>query len=146
MPWPLSAVNSGPRRLSQAHGITETCRNSQPTCSAASCSSPADRPDVQSQAQRSAPQTDRPSLRASNPLQENRSSEHDDEASPAGVGLDDIVVCGSQRNASADGAAKPPHLTFGEEKRSAMLPFLTEDQVRAVLRMEDLIPAMERAL
>src|SRR3954467_10086384 len=51
MPWPLSAVNSGPRRLSQAHGITETCRNSQPTCSAASCSSPADRPDVQSQAQ-----------------------------------------------------------------------------------------------
>src|SRR4051812_41936246 len=51
MPWPSSAVNSGPRRLSQAHGITETCRNSQPTCSAASCSSPADRPDVQSQAQ-----------------------------------------------------------------------------------------------
>src|SRR4051812_22171865 len=50
MPWPSSAVNSGPRRLSQAHGITETCRNSQPTCSAASCSSPADRPDVQSQA------------------------------------------------------------------------------------------------
>src|SRR4051812_49338417 len=50
MPWPLSAANSGPRRLSQAHGITETCRNSQPTCSAASCSSPADRPDVQSQA------------------------------------------------------------------------------------------------
>src|SRR3954470_13937916 len=50
MPWPLSAVNSGPRRLSQAHGITETCRNSQPTCSAASCSSPADRLDVQSQA------------------------------------------------------------------------------------------------
>src|SRR3954447_15596901 len=49
MPWPLSAVNSGPRRLSQAHGITETCRNSQPTCSAASCSSPADRLDVQSQ-------------------------------------------------------------------------------------------------
>src|SRR4051812_12148437 len=49
MPWPSSAVNSGPRRLSQAHGITETCRNSQPTCSAASCSSPADRPDVQSQ-------------------------------------------------------------------------------------------------
>src|SRR3954454_10380238 len=49
MPWPLSAVNSRPRRLSQAHGITETCRNSQPTCSAASCSSPADRPDVQSQ-------------------------------------------------------------------------------------------------
>ncbi len=27
-----------------------------------------------------------------------------------------------------------------------MLPFLTEDRVRAVLRMEDLIPAMERAL
>ena len=27
-----------------------------------------------------------------------------------------------------------------------MLPFLTEDQVRAVLHMEDLIPAMERAL
>src|SRR3954470_17262081 len=51
MPWPSSAVNSGPRRLSQAHGITETCRNSQPTCSAASCSSPADRPDVQSQAE-----------------------------------------------------------------------------------------------
>src|SRR3954471_11096033 len=51
MPWPSSAVNSGPRRLSQAHGITETRRNSQPTCSAASCSSPADRPDVQSQAQ-----------------------------------------------------------------------------------------------
>src|SRR4051794_29948765 len=50
MPWPSSAVNSGPRRLSQAHGITETCRNSQPTCSAASCSSPADRPDVQRQA------------------------------------------------------------------------------------------------
>src|SRR3954463_16003069 len=50
MPWPLSAANSGPRRLSQAHGITETCRNSQPTCSAASCSSPADRLDVQSQA------------------------------------------------------------------------------------------------
>src|SRR3954466_6343449 len=50
MPSPSSAVNSGPRRLSQAHGITETCRNSQPTCSAASCSSPADRPDVQSQA------------------------------------------------------------------------------------------------
>src|SRR3954463_11636972 len=48
MPWPSSAVNSGPRRLSQAHAITETCRNSQPTCSAASCSSPADRPDVQS--------------------------------------------------------------------------------------------------
>src|SRR4051812_40362975 len=54
MPWPSSAVNSGPRRLSQAHGITETCRNSQPTCSAAPCSSPADRPDVQSQAQGSA--------------------------------------------------------------------------------------------
>src|SRR3954464_5301153 len=52
MPWPSSAVNSGPRRLSQAHGITETCRNSQPTCSAASCSSPADRPDVQSQVKR----------------------------------------------------------------------------------------------
>src|SRR5689334_15358053 len=51
MPWPLSAVNSGPRRLSQAHGITETCQNSQQTCSAASCSSPADRPDVQSQDQ-----------------------------------------------------------------------------------------------
>src|SRR3954454_10148962 len=50
MPWPSSAVNSGPRRLSQAHGITETRRNSQPTCSAASCSSPADHPDVQSQA------------------------------------------------------------------------------------------------
>src|SRR5215208_3933040 len=51
MPWPSSAVNSGPRRLSQAHGITETRRNSQPTCSAAFCSSPADRPDVQTQAQ-----------------------------------------------------------------------------------------------
>src|SRR3954465_13118356 len=51
MPWPSSAVNSGPRRLSQAHGITETCRNSQPTCSAAFCSSPADPLDVQSQAQ-----------------------------------------------------------------------------------------------
>src|SRR5829696_3446810 len=50
MPWPSSAVNSGPRRLSQAHGITETRRNSQPTCSAAFCSSPADRPDVQTQA------------------------------------------------------------------------------------------------
>src|SRR3954454_12248315 len=58
MPWPSSAVNSGPRRLSQAHGITETCRNSQPTCSAASCSSPADRPDVQSQAQKLSPDED----------------------------------------------------------------------------------------
>src|SRR5829696_2185358 len=51
MPWPSSAVNSGPRQLSQAHGITETRRNSQPTCSAAFCSSPADRPDVQTQAE-----------------------------------------------------------------------------------------------
>src|SRR5215210_7196299 len=56
MPWPSSAVNSGPRRLSQAHGITETHRNSQPTCSAAFCSSPADRPDVQTQAE-TAPST-----------------------------------------------------------------------------------------
>src|SRR3954468_2380855 len=38
------------------------------------------------------------------------------------------------------------YLTLVEEKRSAMLSFLTENQVRAVLRMEDLIPAMERAL
>src|SRR3954453_1064209 len=51
MPWPSSAVNSGPRRLSQAHGITETRRNSQPTCSTDCCSSPVGRPDLQSQAQ-----------------------------------------------------------------------------------------------
>src|SRR6476661_5109948 len=50
MPWPSSAVNSGPRRFSQAHGITETRRNSQPTCSTAFCSSPVGRPDLQSQA------------------------------------------------------------------------------------------------
>ena len=40
MPWPSSAVNSGPRRFSQAHRITQTRRNSQPTCSTAFCSSP----------------------------------------------------------------------------------------------------------
>src|SRR4051794_6118142 len=50
MPWPSSAVNSGPRRFSQAHGITKTRRNSQPTCSTAFCSSPVGRPDLQSQA------------------------------------------------------------------------------------------------
>src|SRR4051812_31388368 len=50
MPWPLSAVNSGPRRLSPPPRITERYRNSQPTCSTAFCSSPADRPDLQSQA------------------------------------------------------------------------------------------------
>src|SRR3954470_9216321 len=50
MPWPSSAVNSGPRRLSPPPRITETYRNSQPTCSTAFCSSPADRPDLQSQA------------------------------------------------------------------------------------------------
>src|SRR4051812_26951773 len=50
MPWPLSAVNSGPRRLSPPPRITETYRNSQPTCSTAFCSSPPDRPDLQSQA------------------------------------------------------------------------------------------------
>src|SRR3954447_5140946 len=33
-----------------------------------------------------------------------------------------------------------------QARRSAMLPFLTEDRVRAVLRMEDLVPAMEGAL
>src|SRR3954454_5369478 len=51
MPWPSSAVNSGPRRLLQAHEITETRRNSQPTCSTAFCSSPLGRPDLQSQDQ-----------------------------------------------------------------------------------------------
>src|SRR3954467_3937875 len=51
MPWPSSAVNSGPRRFSQAPGITDTRRNSQPTCSTAFCSSPVGRPDLQSQAQ-----------------------------------------------------------------------------------------------
>src|SRR3954470_23888407 len=51
MPWPASAVNSGPRRLSPPPRITETHRNSQPTCSTAFCSSPADHPDLQSQAQ-----------------------------------------------------------------------------------------------
>src|SRR5215212_7517741 len=51
MPWPSSAVNSGPRRFSQAHSTTETRRNSQPTCSTAFCSSPVGRPDLQSQAQ-----------------------------------------------------------------------------------------------
>src|SRR5215212_4740089 len=50
MPWPSSAVNSGPHRFSQAHSITETRRNSQPTCSTAFCSSPVGRPDLQSQA------------------------------------------------------------------------------------------------
>src|SRR3954454_6455743 len=50
MPWPSSAVNSGPRRLLQARGITETRRNSQPTCSTAFCLSPVGRPDLQSQA------------------------------------------------------------------------------------------------
>src|SRR3954447_243061 len=49
MPWPSSAVNSGPRRLSPPPRITETRRNSQPMCSTAFCSSPADRPDLQSQ-------------------------------------------------------------------------------------------------
>src|SRR3954451_1723106 len=49
MPWPSSAVNSGPRRLLQARGITETRRNSQPTCSTAFCLSPVGRPDLQSQ-------------------------------------------------------------------------------------------------
>src|SRR3954449_5891075 len=51
IPWPSSAVNSGPRRLSPPPRITETYRNSQPTCSTAFWSSPADRPDMQSQAQ-----------------------------------------------------------------------------------------------
>src|SRR3954466_16329780 len=51
MPWPSSAVNSGPRRLSPPPRITETYRNSQPTCSAAFWPSPADRPDLQSQAE-----------------------------------------------------------------------------------------------
>ena len=51
MPWPSSAVNSGPRRFSQAHRITQTRRNSQPTCSTAFCSSPVGRPNLQSQAQ-----------------------------------------------------------------------------------------------
>src|SRR4051812_50097991 len=51
MPWPSSAVNSGPRRLSPPPRITETYRNSQPTCSTAFWPSPADRPDLQSQAQ-----------------------------------------------------------------------------------------------
>src|SRR3954471_20964473 len=51
MPWPSSAVNSGPRRLLQARGITETRRNSQPTCSTAFCLSPVGRPDLQSQAE-----------------------------------------------------------------------------------------------
>ena len=50
MPWPASAVNSGPRRLSPPPRITVTYRNSQPTCSTAFCSSPADRPDLQRQA------------------------------------------------------------------------------------------------
>src|SRR3954447_9278329 len=50
MPWPSSAVNCGPRRLSPPPRITERYRNSQPTCSTAFCSSPADRPDLQSQA------------------------------------------------------------------------------------------------
>src|SRR5215217_1114509 len=49
MPWPSSAVNSGPRRLSPPPRITKTYRNSQPTCSTAFWSSPADRPDLQSQ-------------------------------------------------------------------------------------------------
>ena len=52
MPWPSSAVNSGPRRFSQAHRITQTPRNSQPTCSTACCSSPVGRPNLQSQATR----------------------------------------------------------------------------------------------
>src|SRR4051794_26866725 len=51
MPWPSSAVNSGPRRLSPPPRITETYRNSQPTCSTAFCSSPADHPDLQCQAE-----------------------------------------------------------------------------------------------
>src|SRR3954463_4007083 len=51
MPWPSSAVNSGPRRLSPPPRITETYRNSQPTCSTAFWPSPADRLDVQSQDQ-----------------------------------------------------------------------------------------------
>src|SRR3954451_16640827 len=51
MPWPSSAVNSGPRRLLQARGINETHRNSQPTCSTAFCLSPVGRPDLQSQAE-----------------------------------------------------------------------------------------------
>ena len=50
MPWPWSALNCGPRRLSPPRRLTETGRNSQPTGSAACCSSPADRPDVQTQA------------------------------------------------------------------------------------------------
>src|SRR4051812_43203431 len=50
MPWPSSAVNSGPRRFSQAHRITQTRQNSQPTCSTAFCSSPVGRPNLQSQA------------------------------------------------------------------------------------------------
>src|SRR3954464_13395797 len=51
MPWPSPAVTSGPRRLSPPPRITARYRNSQPTCSTAFCSSPADRPDLQSQAQ-----------------------------------------------------------------------------------------------
>src|SRR3954463_11826152 len=51
MPWPSSAVNSGPRRLLQARGVTETRRNSQPTCSTAFCLSPVGRPDLQNQAE-----------------------------------------------------------------------------------------------
>src|SRR3954451_10954378 len=54
MPWPSSAVNSGPRRLSPPPRITETYRNSQPTCSTAFWPSPADRPDLQSQAEKPA--------------------------------------------------------------------------------------------
>src|SRR3954464_2604366 len=63
--WPSSVVNCGPRRLSPPPRITERYRNSQPTCSTAFCSSPADRPDLQSQAQGLATLDFRPGLRLS---------------------------------------------------------------------------------
>src|SRR4051812_5998238 len=48
-PW--SGASCGHRWLSDPRRAAERCRKSQPTCSTASCPSPADHPDVQSQAQ-----------------------------------------------------------------------------------------------
>src|ERR671916_192804 len=52
MPSPQSGASCGHRRLSDRRRPAERCRKSQPTCSTASCSSPAGHPDVQSQDQK----------------------------------------------------------------------------------------------
>src|SRR4051812_15162470 len=49
-PSPWSGASCGHRWLSDPRRAAERCRKSQPTCSTASCSSPAGHPNVQSQA------------------------------------------------------------------------------------------------